>query len=368
MRKGLKIFLLLLLIAIIAGAIIIPVLIKNSNKIVKQKLESYLGKDFSVKELKLKWNEVEAIDVNYKNPEGQTVFSADSMKMKADLMSILKKEYNVSDLTLVNPYIKLETDEKGNLKLPFHSRKSKEEKNDSPPLLIQKIHIINGSIDYLDEKVDGEPVLTQLRNIELESENLLFPIQDNFSSYHFSAKITGKLNAGVIKSEGNINLKTLDMDSKVSAQNLDITPFKPYYQKKNSVNIKKGNIDIKMDLKINSGNLYAPGNIVLKNLELEKGKGISGFFLSLPADAVVSFLKDNKGRISFDFMLEGNLSDPEFNIRESFVDKIAYGMAQKLGVPIADIGESIIIAGTKGVKQIGKKAENISSGIKKIIK
>ncbi len=368
MRKGLKIFLVFLLIVVIAASVIIPFLIKNSNKIVKQKLESFLGKDFSVKELKLKWNEVEAIDVNYRNPEGRIVFSADSMKMKADLTSILKKEYNVSDLTLVNPYIKLETDEKGNLKLPFHSRKDKEEKKDSPPLLIQKIHIINGSIDYLDEKVDGEPVLTQLRNIELESENLLFPLQDNFSSYHFSAKITGKLNAGVIKSEGNINLKTLDMDSKVSAQDLDITHFKPYYQKKNNVNVKKGNIDIKMDLKINSGNIYAPGKIVLKNLILEKSRGITGFFLSLPSDAVLSFLKDNKGRISFDFILEGNLTDPEFNIRESLVEKIAYGMAQKLGVPVADIGKSIVIAGTKGVKQIGKEAENISSGIKKIIK
>lgn len=368
MRKGFKIFLVLLLVVAIAASIFIPLLIKNSNKIVKQKLESFLGKDFSVKELKLKWNEVEAIDVSYRNPEGNTIFSADSMKMKADFMSILKKEYNVSDLTLVNPYIKLETDDKGNLKLPFHSRKNKEEKNDSPPFLIQKLHIINGSIDFLDEKVDGEPVLTQLRNIELESENLLFPLQDNFSSYHFSAKITGKLNAGVIKSEGNINLKTLDMDSKITAQNLDITHYKSYYQKKNNVKVKKGNMDIKMDLKINSGNLYAPGRIVLKDLELEKNRGISGFFLSLPSDAVISFLKDNKGRISFDFLLEGNLSNPEFNLRESFIEKIAYGLSEKLGMPIVDISESMIIAGTKGIKQFSKEAENISKGIKKIIK
>ena len=49
------------------------------------------------------------------------------------------------------------------------------------------------------------------------------------------------------------------MDSRVEADDLDVTHFKPYFEKKSTVNIKRGTLDLDMDMKIISGKIDAPG-------------------------------------------------------------------------------------------------------------
>ena len=84
--------------------------------------------------------------------------------------------------------------------------------------------------------------------------------------------------------------------------------------------------------------------------------------------AVVSFLKNNNNQIVFDFTLEGDLANPKFNLRQSFMEKLNLGIAEKLGLSVTKIGESIVILGAEGVKQVGKGIKGIGEGIKDIFK
>jgi uncharacterized protein involved in outer membrane biogenesis len=366
MKKRFKIAFIALGIAVLVLSISIALLIKYANTIIKHELESLLGKDFSVRKIELHWGRVEALDIYFKNPAGREVLKTDRLVLEADFMGLLRKEYIISSLSLNNPYIFLEKDMKGNLIYPLPQTKTKKEetKKPRPPIIIKKVNITKGSFDYLDRRV-SPPVLTRLRDIELELKDIQFPLRDNFSIYTLSANIPGKQSTGILKSKGKIKLKTKDTDCRVELRRLDITGFKPYFQKKSDVNVTKGTLDMDMDVKVKSKKINAPGRAVLKDLEFQRGSGLGNKFLNLPLSAVVSFLKNHNNEIVVNFVVEGDLNNPKFNIRESFMEKVSIAIAEKLGLSIKRIGESIVIFGAEGIKEVGK---GIGEGIKKIFK
>ena len=366
MKTGQKIFIFTFVAAVIVVAITTVFLIKNANKVIQHELDHLLGKNFSVQEIRLKWNKVEALHVSYKDPEGKIVFRADSVVLTADLTGLLKKDYTISNAVVKNPYLYFETDLKGHVKPPFPLHKEKDEEKPYPAFRIQKIEIQNGSLDYLDRKTPGEPVLTELQNIDMDTENIVFPLKDNFSDYRFTARVSGKLSAGTVQSQGKVSLKTLDMDSKIKTDDVDVTHFKPYFQKKGDMNIKRGLLDLDMDIKIVSGKISVPGRAILKDLQFESSKGTGGKFLDLPAQAVLVFLKDNNDQINFHFIFAGDLNNPQFSIREGFVERISMGIAGKLGLPIKKTGESAVGLGAEGISQIGKGMKGAGEGIKNI--
>lgn len=368
MKKKLKITLIVILTSVLILSITVAILIKNANRIIKYELESALGKDFSVKEFNLRWGQVEASDISFKNLLGKEVFKADSLVLKADFMGLVRKEYIISSLFLNNPYLLLETDDKGKLKNPFQRGEAEGPQKLIPPVVIKNIKVTGGSLDYFDRKVSAIPVLTKLKDIDFESKEITFPLSENFSTYNFSARIPGKQSTGMLKSSGKIKLKTGDMDSSVDLKGLDITGFKPYFQKKGDVNVRSGILDIGMNMKIDARKINAPGKAVLKDLEFEAGRGAGKKFLSIPLYAVVNFLKNNNNQIIFNFVLEGDLENPKFNIRESFIEKMTFGLAEKLGLSVTKIGESIIVLGAEGAKQVGKGLKGIGEGLKEIFK
>jgi hypothetical protein len=368
MKKGFRIALTAGGVTILVLIISITLLIKNANRIIKHELESFLGEDFSARKIDLHWGEVEALDISFKNPAGKEVFKAERLVLEADFIGLLKKKYTLSNLSLENPYILLEKDTKGKIITPFPKKGSqKEEEKPMLPVFFKKIHVTNGSLDYFDRSASIKPVLTKLRNVELEFKDLTFPPGDNFSSYNLSASILGKQHAGSLRSNGKIKLANKDMDGKVEIKRLDITDFKPYYQKKGDVNVTRGIIDMNVDVKIRSNEINSPGKAVLKDLEFERGSGMGDKFLNMPLSAVVSFLKNNNNEIVVNFVVEGDLNNPKFNLRESFMNKISIAMAEKLGLSIQRIGESIVETGAEGAKEVGKSAKGIGETIKKFL-
>jgi len=370
MKRGLKIFLIATGVVVLTLSIAIALLIKNANRIIKYELESFLGKGFSVNRIDLHWGEVEALDIIFKNPAGQDVFKTDSLTLGANFIGLLKKKYIISNLSLENPYILVEKDTKGKFANPLSSKAAKEKGPEKPipPVLIKKIEIKKGSLDYLDRNVSATPALTRLRDIELEFKEIAFPLGDNYSSYNVTANVPGNQSTGMLKSKGKIKTKTKDMDCNVEIRKLDITGFKPYYQKKGDVNVTRGTLDMDMNVTVRSNKLNAPGKAVLRDLEFEKGSSVGNKFLQIPLSAVISFLKNNNNEIVVNFILEGDLDNPKFSLRESFVDKLTIALAGQLGLSIKRIGESIIVIGAEGTKQIGKSVEDLGESIKKIFK
>lgn len=369
MQRRLRITLILLMGFVLILGISVAILIKNANKIIKYELETRLGKDFFIKKIELHWGRVEAFNVSFRNTDGKEIFKIDRLVLEADFLGVLKKEYILSKVFFENLYMFLEKDSSGKIIYPLPKIKTEEGKAKklSPPIIIKEIDITKASIDYLDRKVSPH-VLTRLRNIELELKNISFPLEDNFSNLTISANILGKQNTGLFEGKGKIKFKTIDTDCKLGIRGLDITEFNPYFQKKKDVKIKKGFLDMQMDLMISSKKINAPGIATLKNLEFDKGSGMGNTFLSIPLFAIINFLKNNNNEIIVHFVLAGNLNDPKFSIRESLLKEISIAMAEKLGLSIKRIGESVVIFGIEGIKEAGKSVKEIEEGIKKIFR
>jgi hypothetical protein len=161
--------------------------------------------------------------------------------------------------------------------------------------------------------------------------------------------VTGS--TGTVKSNGKINLKTKkDLECKVDGQHIDIVEFKPYFQKKNSIDITKGFLDIDMNVKVVSNKINAPGKAVLRNLEFKSGSSMGNTVFDVPLSAAVSFLKNNRNEIAVNFVLEGNLDNPKFSLKEDFINKIVTGITGKIGGSVKGAGELLI----DGFKNIGK--------------
>jgi hypothetical protein len=233
------------------------------------------------------------------------------------------------------------------------------------PVFIKNIGVRNGSIDYLDRKTAKTPILTKVRNLQLDAKDIAIPLGKDFTSYTLTAEVPGNKGTGTVMGKGKIKLKTQDMDSKVETKKLDITTLKPYFQKEGSVNVTKGFLDLDMDVHIASRVIRAPGNAVLKELAFESGSGSGNKFLGVPLSLVVAFMKNSNNEISLKFVIEGSLDNPKFSPTESFSAKLSTGLAEKLGLPLQGIGQSAVDLGSGGAKAVGSGIKGLGDSIKK---
>jgi uncharacterized protein involved in outer membrane biogenesis len=374
--KGLKVFLVVVVVLVVILGGSIAVLVKYANKIMKSELESRLGKSFAIERIDLKWGHVEVVGIKLTNSAGKEVVRVGDLSVTADFMGLLRKEYVISNITLKDAYLFVEIDNKGNLVNPIlppeltPAQRTKEKKaaQSASPVVIKKIEVVNASVDYLDRKTPATPVLTKMRKIDLVMNDVSVPFADGFSDYNLSANIPGSQGAGTLKSKGKVKIKTTDMDMKASLRGLDITAFKPYFQKQNPVDITRGHLDLDVDVKVVSQKLHAPGMAVLKDLQFQSGPGMGSKFMGLPLSLVVALLKKNDDEIQVNFVMEGDLKNPKFDVKENLMDRISVALADKLGLPIKGIAEALGGLGAKGTADVGSAAKEIGGAIRKLFK
>ncbi len=345
-------------------------LVRYANVIAKAGVEKVLGKDFSVGAIELKWGTVRARNIAMKNPAGADVIRIEEIVVRADPMNFFRKKHIISSLQIEKPYMYVEVGHKGDLVNPYFSEEERrilrKVMQQEVPVRFEKIIVRGGSVDYLDRKTPRIPVLTKVRDIRLGMEHLTVPFTNDPVRYSLEAHVPAGGSTASIKSDGNIKFVSKDIESASHIRGLDITHFKPYYDKQaKSVHVKRGIMDLDVRAKVVSRKIHAPGHAVLKGLEVETGSGLGDRFMGVSASLVLNFMKKNGDQIPVDFVVSGDLDNPKFNITENFIARFSYGMAEKLGVSIKDIGGSIISVGAQGTKKVG---EGIKEGFKKIFK
>lgn len=284
------------------------------------------------------------------------------------------KSFLIDNLLISKPFIRAEFDSKGKFInpvpgfTPSSSAKSvsgsKEQK--SFQVTIKNIRITDGELLYLDGKVSRPPHLTRIDAINIDITGISIPFKDNYSDYNLNARIPGSIGAGSLRLSGKTNFKTMDTNAKVDLKNLDITGFKPYFQKRGDADVTKGILNLNMDATIRAKHINAPGRVVIRDLEFREGRGAGDKFIGVPRSMVLDLLKTENNEITLNFTLEGNINDPKFSITESILKKITITLAQKLGLSVIEIGERIVIEGAKGIKGIGEGLKDIGERLQKI--
>lgn len=75
--------------------------------------------------------------------------------------------------------------------------------------------------------------------------------------------------------------------------------------------------------------------------------------MGVPRHAVVASLKDKDNKIVVNFVLEGDINNPQFSLNEALSTQLAASMAETLGVSLGGVAKGVGTLGQKGVEAAG---------------
>jgi hypothetical protein len=114
-----------------------------------------------------------------------------------------------------------------------------------------------------------------------------------------------------------------------------------------------------MDAGIVNKHIKAPGVMTIRDLQLSSSGGFSASFLGVPRSMVLNYLKNNNNEINLDFVLEGDLSNPRFNLRENLATRLSVGLAKKLGFSIMGAGGAVAGGSSKAISETLKTLKGL---------
>lgn len=304
-----------------------------ANRALKSKLESAIAKNVSVDNVSLTLGKVTLENLKVKDKKGRERGKIQTVVVRASIMDFLRGMHSISDIKLLNPYFLIEKDKESNPLSPIFSQVSDlgKKKEKMSPFHVKKAEIINGILEYVDNVAKEGPITFKLRNLNLELSDLSFPLDNRFTSFDFEAEILGINTHGKMSGSGKVNLVTKDAESNLKIRNLDAKTLEPYLRKmKHGIKIENGILDVDMKISVVSKKLIAPCNIVIRDLKMGHSSKITDEMIGTALKHLVSLLKDKKGEIGIETVIEGNLDDPQFSLGSAIAKGVLRGLAQKL--------------------------------------
>lgn len=365
--RALRLFLLssLTILLLVVGALFW--LSRNLTHLVEQGLRRTYGAEFSLGKIESGWNRVVLHDVRLRRPGGGPIrdrINIGEVILTPRFKALLSKRIEIDLVRLENPKILVEIAPDGSVVSPLASRPVATSVSGagSPPfsLTIGRMEIDKGELIFLDRSSERLRMpgvsngregfhLLRLTDIWFHGGHLEFPLKPAPLPVTLFLAAPGP---GSLRVSGTFDPVTLDAGLKITLRHWDLTTLRPYYLKPESLDVIGGFLDGDATVAIAGKKLHAPGEIRIKGLELERGRR-QGMFLGMSAKAFLSVMKNEKGEIVASFLLDGDLNNPLFKVRQSLVEQIGGGMARKLGMPvISDVGSGIINLGKKGVRGI----------------
>ena len=337
-------------------------------KFLQGRIEKVTGPGLTISEMKVKLTHLSIRGIHYEDPQSKQKFlDVEEVRVYPDLFSSLRGSLTIRecsihrpsfffvrsrDGSMTGPWVPLERTETGR----GTSAQSHREEKASFLVQIHRFRIEKGSVDFEDRKTDGPPAKISLREIDLDVRGIQYPMVSAHSLIKLDGKLKGISKDGEIQTEGWIDFETLDMEVPLRVREVELKTFEPYYRKKVSAEIAAGYINLDVKIGIKDRKIDAPGELNLVNLQLSKSEGMVFYF---PAKLLVSLLKDRGNQLKARFQVKGNLDDPQFNLQESFLNRVGFSLAESLGIPIKGLGEQVVGGSLKG-------AEGLVEGMKSI--
>lgn len=336
-------------------------------KFIDARLQKPVAPGFIINEIKIKPTYLSAKGVQYEYPHSkQKIFQIEEMRIYPNIFSFLKGSLRIREWAILKPNFFFYRSREGGIAGPWVSMEKGEKereismeegKKEGEPIhvKIDRIRIEEGSIDFEDAKPVGTPADIRLRDLDLEIEDIQFPLISSHSLIEFKGKMKGGTKEGSISLKGWIDTKTMDMEISLKAQEIDVKVFEPYYRKRVSAEIESGYMNMESKIAVKKRVIDAPGFLELTDLHIKEG----GTVFWIPAKTLVSLLKNKGNRVKFKFRVQGNMDDPQFNLQEYFFNRMVVSLAEALGIPIKVVGKTPL-EGT------GKGAEGLTEQIKSI--
>jgi hypothetical protein len=331
-------------------------------KFINAELKESLGPGMAIGDVKVRVTYLAVKGVQYEDPKlKRKMFQIEEMRIYPSLFSALLGTLRIREWTMLRPVFTLYRSPDGVWVGPWilleRMGKKREEKRDKTPdkkekedrpfqIKMDRLRIRDGRVDIEDRKVSGPPALIQLREVNFDLEKIEFPLTSARSPLDFEGKLKGPKKDGVIASKGWINLKTTDMGTSLNLRETELKIFEPYYRKNVTAEIESGYVNMEAKITIKESMIDAPGELDLVDLRMKE----DGTFFYIPAKTMVSLLNNKKNQIHVRFHVKGKMDDPQFNLREDFLTRVALSIAETLGLPIKVVGGEVLGGTVKGAK------------------
>ena len=319
-------------------------------KLIQPRLQKVMGPGLTFTEIKVKPTCLSAKGIRYEDPHSKQRFlQIEKVRIYPSLFSLFEKSLRIREVKLLQPSFFFYRSREGVFVGPWVTMKKEEgekgiseaeekKRKESISIQIDRIRIEKGSIDFEDGKVGEPPAQIRLGEIEFEIRDLRYPLASSHSPIELKGKMKGKKQEGSISTKGWIDLRTMDLETSLEIRELEVETFKPYYRKKVSAEIDSGTIDLESKITLKEKRMDVPGELNFIDLHIKEG---GGTVFWIPAETLASLLEKKRNQVKVPFHVKGNLGDPQFNLQEAFLTRIAFSLAEALGLPVKSLGEGI---------------------------
>jgi uncharacterized protein involved in outer membrane biogenesis len=340
--------------------------------IIKGKVVEALGPESEIKDIQLGWWAVEVHGLRIKGRQGWP--AADTLRVERvvivpSLRSLFSDTIRVGSITVVRPYLSALRTREGKLRvlpslLEAPAPKGKAPAGPpAPTVAVSRVTMEDGVVELFDATVAQPPAKIRLEKIQATVHNVTVPSLKGKSQFDLTAVVKGVQRDGRATLKGWAEMATKDSSVKTELRSVDLVAFQPYLVKAAETRVQKGALDLDLQSEVSKNHLRAPGKVVISDLEFASAKGALDTFMGVPRAAVVNFLKNKDNKIAVNFLIEGDINNPQFTIREALATRMASGMAETLGVSIRGVAEGVGTLGQKGVQATGEAAKSLGGAL-----
>jgi hypothetical protein len=351
---------------ILAGAIAVTGLAATvglhfATKALKSQVEQALGPESEVGEIVAGWSTIEVRRVRIRGPRGwpaADTLRAQRIVIAPDLRSLVSGQIRIGRIDIDQAYLSVLRTRDGRLRLlPSLLEKPKQAGSTStaPAVSIDAIKLSDGVLEFFDATVRRPAHKIRLEQLHAKVDNLEVSSLSGRTHIDLKGTIKGAHRNGTMTIAGWTELADKNSELSTRLRGVDLIALQPYLIKAAESGVRRGTMDLDIKSKVRKNQLNAPGTITLRGLELAPSGSGTGTFMGVPRQAVVSSLKDRDGKIVVQFVLEGNLNDPQFSLNENFAMRMGTSVAALLGISIEGLARGV-----------GGTAEGLGSAIKNL--
>ena len=349
-----------------------------------ERVQRLTGEGLTIAEVKPGPARLSVKGVRFEEPaSGKRLLEIEEIRLYPSLLSALRGKITIREVVLVRPSVHVSRSRDGIYLGPWISGEmgrtagtsrqgragaskergaAREEKGDPIPVKIDQLRVEGGTFSFVDDKVGEPPARIEMKGIDLLLEKIKYPLTSHPSALRFKARVKGERKDGSIDARGWIDFATSDMDVDLKVQELELKLFQPYYRKRVTAEIESGEIRLDAKVAVAKKVINAPCQLDIADFRLAKSQGM---FFYIPADLIISLLKDKGNRVKAHFTIKGDTRDPKFSLEENVLGRLGFSMAESLGLPVRVIGETLVGGTTKGGEGLADTIRSLGEIFKK---
>ena len=236
------------------------------------------------------------------------------------------------------------------------------------PLEIHEFILNKSNFRFIDYDVDANGFVMVLDEIQAKVKNIYFPFSQNKTFYDVTARLPQGRDQqpAAIRVNGWTAFSARDTDANLLIQRVFLPYFRPYYAQVTQAAIENGYLDASSNVRIENSDLTMNADLGVAEL-LFGSYELDNQLFGLNAEEILSFLKDQSGKLKLQITARWNLNDRSVrakdvirrSIERSLKNTVLGNVGNILGNVIQRIGEGGV-GGTKdSLEQTLKKFKQI---------